>query len=324
MGLGWYITRRVAWAFVVTFVIVSITWGLLAASPDPQVSQAATQAALQGGNPAEAQERARELRGFDAPLYQRYIDYVTGVYTLDWGWSQTRNQPVTEAILDALYYTIQYSIPWTVLVVLLGPLVGLYSSANQYSWKDHAATGFAFFGYAIPNFFFGIILLLIFGVQLGWIPVIYNTDVPVFSVANAIQLAMPVFVLVTGSIGAVMRVSRNESSEFMQADFVKTAKAKGVSQLRIYGRHVLRPTMVPLSTTIVGYLLFLFVGSSLLVEVVFSIPGLGRLLYRAIIAQDTSVVLGTTLFFTFVATVGNLIQDLVYTVLDPRINFDDR
>jgi peptide/nickel transport system permease protein len=308
----------------VTFVIVSITWGLLAASPDPQVSQAATQAALQGGNPAEAQERARELRGLDAPLYQRYIDYVTGVYTLDWGWSQTRNQPVTEAILDALYYTIQYSIPWTVLVVLLGPLVGLYSSANQYSWKDHAATGFAFFGYAIPNFFFGIILLLIFGVQLGWIPVIYNTDVPVFSVANAIQLAMPVFVLVTGSIGAVMRVSRNESSEFMQADFVKTAKAKGVSQLRIYGRHVLRPTMVPLSTTIVGYLLFLFVGSSLLVEVVFSIPGLGRLLYRAIIAQDTSVVLGTTLFFTFVATVGNLIQDLVYTVLDPRINFDDR
>ena len=215
MGLGWYITRRVAWAFVVTFVIVSITWGLLAASPDPQVSQAATQAALQGGNPAEAQERARELRGLDAPLYQRYIDYVTGVYTLDWGWSQTRNQPVTEAILDALYYTIQYSIPWTVLVVLLGPLVGLYSSANQYSWKDHAATGFAFFGYAIPNFFFGIILLLIFGVQLGWIPVIYNTDVPVFSVANAIQLAMPVFVLVTGSIGAVMRVSRNESSEFM-------------------------------------------------------------------------------------------------------------
>jgi len=324
MGLGWYITRRVAWAFVVTFVIVSITWGLLAASPDPQVSQAATQAALQGGNPAEAQERARELRGLDAPLYQRYIDYVTGVYTLDWGWSQTRNQPVTEAILDALYYTIQYSIPWTVLVVLLGPLVGLYSSANQYSWKDHAATGFAFFGYAIPNFFFGIILLLIFGVQLGWIPVIYNTDVPVFSVANAIQLAMPVFVLVTGSIGAVMRVSRNESSEFMQADFVKTAKAKGVSQLRIYGRHVLRPTMVPLSTTIVGYLLVLFVGSSLLVEVVFSIPGLGRLLYRAIIAQDTSVVLGTTLFFTFVATVGNLIQDLVYTVLDPRINFDDR
>jgi peptide/nickel transport system permease protein len=324
MGLGWYVVRRVAWALVVTFVIVSITWALLAASPNPQISQAATQAALQGGNPAEAAERARELRGLDAPLYQRYIDYVVGVYTLDWGWSQTRNQPVTAAILNALYYTVQYSIPWTLLVILLGPLVGLYSSATRYSWKDHAATGFAFFGYAIPNFFFGLILLLIFGVQLGWIPVIYNTDVAVFSVENAIQLAMPVFVLVTGSIGAIMRVSRNESAEYMNADFVKTAKAKGVSQLRIYGRHVLRPTMVPLSTTIVGYLLVLFVGSSLLVEVVFSIPGLGRLLYRAIVAQDTSVVLGTTLFFTFVATVGNLIQDLVYTVLDPRIDFDDR
>jgi peptide/nickel transport system permease protein len=324
MALGWYITRRVTWAFVVTFIIVSITWGLLAASPNPQISQAATQAALQGGNPAEAAERVRELRGLDAPLHQRYIDYVTGVYTLNWGWSETRNQPVIEAIANALYYTVQYSIPWTLLVVLLGPLVGLYSSANKYSWRDHLATGFAFFGYAIPNFFFGIILLLIFGVELGWIPVVYNTDVPVFSLDNAVQLVVPVFVLVTGSVGGVMRVSRNESSEFMNADFVKTANAKGVSTFRIYARHVLRPTMVPLSTTMVAELLALFIGSSLLVEIVFGIPGTGRLLYRAIIAQDTSVVLGLTLFFTFVAVIGNLVQDLVYTVLDPRIDFDDR
>jgi len=324
MGLGWYITRRVGWAVIVTFVIVSVTWGLLAASPDPQIQEAATQAALQGGDPAAAEERVRELRGLDEPLYQRYVDYIVGVYTLNWGWSTSRNQPVTEAITEALYYTVQYSVPWTLLVILIGPLVGLYSSANQYSWKDHAATGFAFFGYAIPNFFFGIVLLLIFGVQLGWIPVIYNTDVPVFSVENAIQLAIPVFVLVTGSIGAIMRVSRNESSEFMNADFVKTANAKGVSTFRIYSRHVLRPTMVPLSTTMIGYLLALFIGSSVLVEIVFGIPGLGRLLFRATVSQDTSVVLGTTLFFTFVATVGNLIQDLVYTVLDPRISFDDR
>jgi peptide/nickel transport system permease protein len=327
MGLGWYITRRIGWAFIVTFVIVSITWALLAAAPNPEIAEAATQVALQGGDPTAAQaaaERARELRGLDAPLYQRYIDYITGVYTLDWGWSETRSQPVVQALLGALYYTAQYSIPWTLLTILIGPIVGLYSSATQYSWKDHAATGFAFFGYAIPNFFFGIILLLLFGVELGWIPVIYNPDVPVFSVANARQLAVPVFVLVTGSIGGIMRVSRNESAAFMNADFVKTANAKGVSKLRIYARHVLRPTMVPLSTTMVSQLLALFVGSSLLVEIVFGIPGIGRLSYNALIGQDTSVVLGFTLFFTFVATIANLIQDLVYTVLDPRINFDER
>jgi peptide/nickel transport system permease protein len=324
MGFGRYVTARVLWAAVVSLIITTITFLLLSAAPNPAVREAATQAALQGGDPAEAAERARELRGLDEPLYVRYMDFVRSVYTLDWGWSMSRSQPVMEAVTQALYYTAQYSIPWTILTIIIGPLVGVYSAANMYSWKDHAATGFAFFGYAIPNFFFGIILLLIFGVWLEWIPIIYNTGVPVFSVENAIQLTIPVFVLVTGSIGAVMRVSRNESAEFQNADFMKTAKAKGVSPLRAYAYHVMRPTLVPLSTTLVGQLLALFLGSSLLVEVVFGIPGLGRLTYEALLAQDTNLVLGTTLFFTFVAVIGNLIEDIVFTILDPRISYDDR
>jgi peptide/nickel transport system permease protein len=324
MGLGRYVAARLAWAAVVSLVIVTITFVLLAAAPNPDVQRAATQAALEGGDPAAAAERARELRGLDQPLSVRYLDYLRGVYTLEWGWADSRSQPVTTALAEGLYYTAQYSIPWTVLTVLLGPLVGVYSAANKYSWKDHLATGAAFFGYAIPNFFFGIILLLVFGVWFEVIPITYDTTVPVFSVANAVQLSIPVFVLVTGSIGAVMRVSRNESAEFQEAAFMKTARAKGVSPLRAYAYHVMRPTLVPLSTTLVGQLLALFLGSSLLVEVVFSIPGLGRVTYNALIAQDTNLVLGSTLAFTFVAVVGNLLEDLVFTVLDPRISYDDR
>ena len=324
MGLGRYVAARLAWAAVVSLVIVTITFALLAAAPNPDVQRAATQAALEGGDPAAAAERARELRGLDQPLSVRYLDYLRGVYTLEWGWADSRSQPVTAALAEGLYYTAQYSIPWTILTVLLGPLVGVYSAANKYSWKDHLATGAAFFGYAIPNFFFGIILLLVFGVWFEVIPITYDTTVPVFSVANAVQLSIPVFVLVTGSIGAVMRVSRNESAEFQEAAFMKTARAKGVSPLRAYAYHVMRPTLVPLSTTLVGQLLALFLGSSLLVEVVFSIPGLGRVTYNALIAQDTNLVLGSTLAFTFVAVVGNLLEDLVFTVLDPRISYDDR
>ncbi|MES3161043.1 MAG: ABC transporter permease [Halorubrum sp.] len=324
MGLGRYVSARVLWAAVVSLIIVTITFVLLAAAPNPAIREAATQAALQGGDPSEAAQRERELRGLDQPLYVRYVDFLQSVYTLDWGWSESRSQPVTEALWEGLYYTAQYSIPWTILTVLLGPLVGVYSAANMYSWKDHAATGFAFFGYAIPNFFFGIILLLIFGVWLDLIPVVYDTSVPTFSLANANQLIIPVFVLVTGSIGATMRVSRNESAEFQNSDFMKTAKAKGVSPLRAYAYHVMRPTLVPLSTTLVSQLLALFLGSSLLVEVVFGIPGLGRLTFNALIAQDTNLVLGSTLAFTFIAVVGNLIEDLVFTVLDPRISYDDR
>lgn len=312
------------WAALVSFIIVTVTFVLLSFAPNPSIQEAATQAALQGGDPAAAAERERELRGLNEPLHIRYFDFLQSVYTLDWGWSQYRSQPVTEAVYEGLYYTAQYSVPWTILTLLIGPLVGLYSAANMYSWKDHAATAFAFFGVAIPNFYFGIILLLAFGVWLDWIPVVYDANAPVFSLENARQLILPVFVLVTGSIGGIMRVSRNESAEFQNSEFMKTAKAKGVSPIRAYMYHVLRPTMVPLSTTIVGQILALFLSSSLVVEVVFGIPGLGRITYEALIAQDTNLVLGTTLFFTFIAVVGNLLEDIAFTIVDPRISYDDR
>lgn len=319
-----YIGARVLWAAVVTFIIVTITFLLLAMSPHPAVSEAVTQAALQGGDPAHAAEREAELRGLNEPLHVRYMDYLTNVASLNWGWSDHRSQPVTEALLRSLYFTAQYSIPWTILTLLIGPLIGVYSAARMYTWKDHVATGFAFFGFSIPNFFFAIILLLIFGVWLDWIPVRFQPDVALFSWENAIQLALPVFVLVTGSIGGIMRVARNESAEFQNADFMKTAKAKGVSPLRAYAYHVMRPTMVPLSTTVVGQLLALFLGASLLVEVVFAIPGLGRTTFQALVSQDTNLVLGAILIFTFIGVVGNLIEDIVFTILDPRISYDDR
>jgi peptide/nickel transport system permease protein len=324
MSVARYVALRVLWAVAVSFVIVTITFLLMAAAPNPAIQEAATQAALEGGDPQQAAERERALRGLDEPLHVRYVDFIRSVYTLEWGWSDQRSQPVTEALGEAIFYTAQYSIPWTILTVLIGPLVGVYSAANMYSWRDHAATAFAFFGYAIPNFFFGIVLLLLFGVHLEWIPVVYRTDVATFSLANARQLALPVFVLVTGSIGALMRVSRNESAEFRTAAFMKTAKAKGVSPFRAYAYHVMRPTLVPLSTTLVSQLLAIFLGSSLLVEVVFGIPGLGRLTFDALVAQDTNLVLGTTLAFTFVAVIGNLLEDLAFTLLDPRISYDDR
>lgn len=324
MGIYRYIVARTLWAGLVAFIIVTMTFFILALSPDPTVQQAATQAALAGDDPVEAAERIERLRGLDAPMHVRYMDFLTSIATLDWGWSDHRSQPVTEALWRAIFFTAQYSIPWTILTLLLGPLIGVYSAARMYTWKDHVATGFAFFGFSIPNFFFAIILLLIFGVWLDWIPVTYQTDVPVFSWDNVVQLALPVFVLVTGSIGGIMRVARNESAEFQNADFMKTAKAKGVSPVRAYAFHVMRPTMVPLSTTVVGQLLALFLGASLLVEVVFAIPGLGRTTFDALIAQDTNLVLGAILIFTFIGVIGNLLEDVVFTILDPRISYDDR
>jgi peptide/nickel transport system permease protein len=322
--MRWYVARRLMWAVVVTFIIVSITWLMLRLTPDQDIIQAGQAAAQAGQNATAEQERLRELRGLNEPLWVQYASYMENVFTLDWGFSESRSQPVTEAVWTSLYYTVQYSVPWTVLTLVFGTAAGLYSTAHQYSWKDNLMTFLAFFGFSIPNFWFGIILLLVFSVYLGWVPITYQTDVGVFSWTNVKQLILPVFVLVTGSVGGIQRVSRNESAEYLNTDFVKTARAKGANSQRILTRHILRPASVPMSTTYVGTLLALFTGASVLVETVFSIPGLGRLLLQGLTSQDTPLVLGTSFVFIFLTIIGNLIQDIVYTVLDPRIDYGDR
>ena len=322
--MRWYVARRLMWAVVVTFIIVSLTWALLRFTPDQDIIQAGQAAAQAGKNATAEQERLRELRGLNEPLWVQYGSYMENVFTLDWGFSESRSQPVTEAVWTSLYYTVQYSVPWTILTLFFGTAAGLYSTAHQYSWKDNLMTFLAFFGFSIPNFWFGIILLLVFGVVLGWVPITYQTDVGVFTWANVKQLILPVFVLVTGSVGGIQRVARNESAEYLNTDFVKTARAKGANSQRILTRHILRPASVPMSTTYVGTLLALFTGSSVLVETVFSIPGLGRLLLQGLTSQDTPLVLGTSFVFIFLTIIGNLLQDIVYTLLDPRIDYGDR
>lgn len=325
--MRWYVIRRVAWAAVVSFVILTITFVFLEITPDQQVAQLQFQAAQSGGSAEAAKEAYEARRGLDRPLWDRYTEYVTNYVQGNWGWSDTRSQPVLEAIVQALPYSIMYSAPSIVLSTVIGMGIGLYSALNQYTKTDYAATFVAFFGISIPNFWFGIMLLLIFGVELSWVPVLFDADLAMtrtFSFANFKQLVLPIVVLSTGAIAGNMRYARAEALEYVNAEFVKTARAKGATGWRMLSRHILRPTLVPLSTLLVGDLLGLILASSLLVEVVFGIPGVGRLSYQAIINQDTDLVLGTVFIPVFISVVGNLLQDIVYTILDPRIDYGDR
>ncbi|MFB6092882.1 MAG: ABC transporter permease [Haloquadratum sp.] len=327
MGLKWYVARRVAWAGVVALLILTVTFVLLEYAPDPQLSRIQFRATARGGSAEAAAEAYARRRGLDGPLWQRYVEYLGNLAAGDWGWSETRSQPVAVAILSALPYSLLYTVPAVVLSTTLGIAIGLYSAFNQYTAADHAATFVAFFGISVPNFWFGIVLLLVFAVHLGWVPVLFDAQLArtrPFSLANARQLVLPVFVLTTSAIASTMRYARAEALEYVRAAFVKTARAKGASDWRILTRHVLRPTLVPLSTILVGDLLGVVLAASYLVEVVFGIPGLGRLSLEAIRRQDTALVLGTTLVPAFVAVIGNLLQDLAYRVLDPRIDAGDR
>lgn len=324
MGMTWYVVRRVAWAVVVAWLILTVTFVLLDVTPDAGAAELQFQAAQGSGSAASAQEAYEQARGLDRPLSERYTNYMVNLATGDWGWSDTRSQPVVDAIAEAYPYSLMYAFPAILLSTVLGFAIGLYSATHRYTKIDYIGTFVAFFGLSIPNFWFGIILLLVFGVTLGWVPILFDPTVAVFSVANAKQLVLPVFVLTTGTIATEMRYSRAEALEYVRADFVKTARAKGAGERRILLWHIFRPALVPLSTILVGDVLGLFLTASYLVEIVFGIPGLGRLSLDALLNQDTSLVLGTTLIPVFVAVIGNLLQDIAYTVLDPRIDYGDR
>ena len=324
MSMAWYVLRRIGWAFVVAFLIVSVTFGLLQLSPDPGVAQAQLRATQTGGDAQAAAQAYKASHGLDKPAWQRYVNYVGNVATGHWGWSDTRSEPVVDAVLTAYPYTLQYAVPSVIISTVLGMAIGLYSATHQYTKADYAATFAAFFGVSIPNFWFGIILLLVFSVGLGWLPVLFDPKVAILSVRGIKQLILPIVVLSTGAMASQMRYGRAESLEYVGATFVKTARAKGASSRRITFRHIFRAALVPLSTILVSDVLALLVTSSVLVEVVFGIPGLGRLLINGIQQHDTALVLGTTFIFVAVGVIGNLLQDLAYTVVDPQIDFGDR
>lgn len=319
-----YVLRRVAWAVLATFIVLSITFVLLWFTPDAGLLEFQFRAAQAGSDPASAAAAYERIHGLDRPFHEQYRTYMWNMATLDWGWSHYRSEPVIDAVRTAIPYSLMYGVPATVISIVAGLAIGLYSATHQHTKADYAATFVAFFGISIPNFWFAIVLLLLFGVHLGWVPIVFDHRADPLSLANARQLVLPVVVLATAEIAAMMRYSRAEALEYVRADFVKAARAKGVDERGVLLKHILRPASVPLATILVGELLGVIFVASYLIEVVFGIPGLGQLSYNAIVQQDTPLVMATVLVPTFVAIIGNLLQDIAYTILDPRIEFGDR
>ena len=340
MGMKWYIARRLAWTVFATWLALTITFGLLALSPSAGELQAAQQAAMQGGDAEEAQQNYQERMGLDAPFHERYLDWLAGIVTLNWGWSISRQQTVLSAIGSAYPYSLQYALPSTIFTTIVGYGLGLWGGMHRNQPSDYAGMVIAFFGISIPNFWFAIMLILITGVWfqdaaiLGIalepfsLPTFYDSDVPVqqgwASWANIKQLILPIAVLSTASLATQMRYSRAQVLEYVNSDFVKTARAKGGSDAYVLFRHILRVALVPLTNILVGTVLGVMFSGSLIIEAVFQIPGLGQLIFKGITNNDTALVLGPVLISTFLVIFGNLLEDLMYTVLDPRVDYSDR
>ncbi|MFB6194025.1 MAG: ABC transporter permease [Halobaculum sp.] len=341
MGITWYVARRLGWTLFAAWFAMTVTFVIIEASPSADQLQAAVRAAQSAqGDPSEAVKDYKIAQGATGTPLERYKDYMVGILTLNWGWSTERQQFALTAIAKAWPYSFQYALPTVILTTIFGYGLGLLAAVNQGDTEDAFATVVAFFGASIPNFWFAIMGILVmgvwaqdavlFGVSLKPIslPVFYDSGIPkkygFVSWQNAKQLIMPVFVLATGGLGLQMRYSRAQAIENFQKEFVRTARAKGHSDLGVMFKHVLRVALVPLTNILVGTVLGVLVGSAVVIETIFQIPGLGLLFLQAATQQDIPLILGPALIFSAITIFGNLIEDLLYTVLDPRVDFDDR
>ena len=354
--MKWYILRRLLWTAVATVIILTVTFLLMDLVPDQRVLAAQFRAAQQGTDIETAVQAVEERRGLDRPLYLRYVDFMTSIVQGNWGWSYEYEEPVVDVIARTAPYSLLYAFPAIVLSTVIGTVIGLYSAVNQHTKKDYVATFFAFFGISIPNWWFGILTLVIFGSVLGWVDIGWNEAlvlsadggftwletasdshpafigqefegqryVGILSPGSLRQLVLPTFVLTTGATASVMRYARAEALEYVDAEFVKTARAKGVHGRTILFKHIFRVAAVPLMTIFVGRILGLVLAGSYLIEVVFGIPGIGLASFEALKTQDHDLVLITILIPTVLVIFGNLLEDITYAILDPRIDFGDR
>jgi len=316
-----YILRRVIYSFFIAWGVFTITFVLLRIGPNsPADRYLATMSSR--GDVEEIISMIELKRGLDKPIYVQYLDYIYNLLHGDWGWSFSTSMPVLDLIRVHWIYSFQLVFLSMIFAVCLGILIGTYSAVRQYSKADYFATIFSFLGISIPNFWLGIMLILIFSVKLGFFKTYYDTSLPIFSVENLKSLTLPVVTLGTGSMAIYTRYVRSSVLENLRKDFVRTARAKGLSEGAVIRRHVLRNAMLPVVTIIMFDLSGVVFGGAYLTEIIFGIPGLGQISFNAIFAGDYAVVVAVTLIGAIVALLFNLLADILYTFLDPRIRYE--
>ncbi|ASK62154.1 peptide ABC transporter permease [Virgibacillus phasianinus] len=265
-------------------------------------------------------EAIRESMGLDRPVLIQYVDYLGGILQGDFGYSFQTGQSVTEAILTRFPNTIKLSIASMVVAIIIGIVAGIIAAIKQNSWIDISSTTFSLAGVSIPNFWLGTMLILVFGVQLQWLPV-GGLNAPIYTIEGIKELILPAITLGTASAALIARMSRSSMLEVIKSDYIRTAKAKGVKRKSVIWVHALRNAMIPV-VTVIGINFGALLGGTIITEQVFAINGIGRLMIDAIASRDFPVVQGTVLLVAAIFVIVNLIVDIIYAIIDPRITYN--
>jgi peptide/nickel transport system permease protein len=314
-----YIGRRLLQMIPLLFGISVILFGVIQAAPGGPEG-----ALLETGRfiDPDVIEAYRERLGVDQPIHIQYVRWLGGALQGDLGVSFSTTRPVAEMISERLPATLELMGASFLLAAILAFGLGTLSAVKQYSWFDHVGTGFSFVGIAMPVFWFALILQLVFGVWLQWLPVAGTETVGATSLGDhLLHLVMPATVLSLRYVAGWSRYLRSSLLIALRTDYVRTARAKGLRESAVVGIHAARNALIPVVSVMALNLAGLFSGA-VITETIFAWPGVGRMFVQAMFARDYPLLMGILMLGSVMVVFFNLIADLVYGVLDPRIRYE--
>ncbi|MBQ9305120.1 ABC transporter permease [Butyrivibrio sp.] len=312
-----YIIKRIILAFATIFVVMTATFFLMHAIPGTPFS---------GNNDSMSAETLAVLMekyGMDKPLYKQYLTYVWNILHGDFGVSMSNGyRSVTEIILTAFPVSADLGIRALIFGTIAGIILGIEAALHRNKPIDHISTITAIIGISIPSFVLGTILQTILGLGLsGWVKATFHTDYQLFPIARWQSFRytiIPSFVLGMGTVASLARLMRTSMLDVINQDYIRTAKAKGISRQQIIWKHEVRNAMMPV-ITVLGRMIGGVVTGSYIIESQFAIPGLGKYLVNSITARDYTMTMGLTVFYSIFIVFSMLLVDLLYSVIDPRV-----
>ncbi|MBI4496175.1 MAG: ABC transporter permease [Deltaproteobacteria bacterium] len=321
--MGFYLIRRLLLMIPLFIGITIISFAVIHLAPGSPIDMATD---LNPKATAEVKERMRALYGLDKPLHEQYITWVRRLAVLDFGTSFSQDgRKVTDKIFERLPITIFINVVSLILILVVAIPLGVLSATYKESLFDRATTIFVFVGFAVPTFWLALLLMILFGVHLGWLPISGLKSLNYEYLPRAAQiwdrvshLFLPIFLSAFGGLAGLSRYMRSNMLEVIRQDYITTARAKGLCERRVIFKHALRNALLPV-ITILGLSIPGLIGGSVIFETVFAIPGMGQLFFASVMARDYPTIMGMLVIGAVLTLAGNLIADLSYALADPRI-----
>lgn len=317
MGMKRYVAKRFAHSLFVIYFVATIVFISVRAIPGDPVS-----IMLGGDAPREARQALREELALDHPIYIQYIQWMTQILQGDLGNSIIRNLGVLELLVGVAEPTVSIAVVGTTLAMAIAIPAGIISATRRYELEDYIATIIAFFGISMPAFWLGIILVIIFGAQLGVLPTFGYTSISEGFVPWIRHVILPAIAVALPFGGIITRMMRSSTLEVLNEDYMRTARAKGLPPRLVLFKHGIQNALIPV-VTIAGILAALVFAGTVTVEIVFGIQGMGRLLISSINNRDFPVIQGAVIVISFILVFANFFIDILYTMINPRIKYGE-